>query len=1078
MSSERGLIAWFASNHVAANLLMWFIIVAGLISVFTIRKQTTPEIELNWIQVQVSYLGAAPQEVEEGVVIKVEEAIQDIQGIVEIRSRANEGSGRVTIEVSRDEDINEVLTLVKTRVDAISTFPALTEKPVIYKVEPNTPVIFLAIHGDIDDFSRKIIAQQIRDELLLMPEISKVDFYGDKAFEISIEVSEHVLRQYGLTMSEISEAVRASSVDMPGGTIKTEGGDILLRTEGQVYTGREYADLVLRTYPDGTRLTLGDIATINDGFVESEGFGRFDGEPTATLNVLASGQQNELQTAAAVRKFVERRAKTLPDGVEIDLWVDRSHYLEGRLKMMLQNMAQGAVLVFLLLSLVLRMKVAAWVIIGIPVAFLGTFLLMPHGPWPVTINMISLFGFIIVLGIVVDDAIIIGESIFTQIRAEGHTLDSVVRGAHKVAIPATFGVLTTIAAFAPMLFVGGVVGPFFEALSMIVVLCLIFSLIESKLILPAHLARARIPRVDEKELFHPDHEVSFLKRIPRFFLKIQRHVQHGLYALIHNYYRPALEKAIDNRGLTVTGFAAFFIVTMGLVNSSLVRIVLFPEVPGDFIRMQLEMETGTAPEVRNAALDKIEQAILELNEEYIAENPDLDPMIAHIGSFTTSDTGAVAWTELPMVDDRALQIDDVTAMWRERVGEIPGVKELTFTDGEHFGGGPPVSFRLSGDDFAALEAAANELEAKLREFDAAFDVQNSSNTGGQEIRLSIKPEAEALGLTMASLGRQVRQAFYGEEAQRIQRGKDEVKVMVRYPREDRRSIADLENMRIRTPSGDEVPFESVADVQFGTSYSSISRLDRARTITVSADVDPEVVEPQEIIREVQEDFMPGLLSRYAGVTYGLEGASEEEQEFMRNLTIASIAALFLIYALIAIPLHSYAQPLVIMSAIPFGLIGAVIGHIVMGKAISMFSLFGLVALAGVVVNDSLIMVDFINKARREGLPLKQAVIDSGTLRFRAIILTSLTTAAGLLPILLETSVQAQYVIPMAISLSFGILFATVITLFLVPSLYMLQVDGFERTRGIMNWLFDRENKIRSAGAAPKAAKGPTELVDL
>jgi multidrug efflux pump subunit AcrB len=1019
---------------------MWFIIIAGLISVFTIRKQTTPEIELNWIQVYVPYLGAAPQEVEEGVVIKIEEAVQDILGIVEIRSSAGEGSGSVTIEVSRDKDINEVLTEVKTRVDAIATFPALTEKPVIYKIEPDVPVVFVAIHGEIDEFSRKLIAQDVRNELLTLPEISKVDFYGDRAFEISIEVSEQVLMKYGLTMSEISEAIRASSVDLPGGTIKTSGGDILLRTEGQVYTGLEYGDLVLRTYPDGTRLTLGDVATIDDGFVESDGFGRFDGEPTATLNVRATGQQNELKTAAAVKRYVEEKRASLPAGVEIDLWVDRSHYLNGRLMTMTKNLWQGALLVFLLLSLVLRMKIAAWVLVGIPVAFLGAFMVMPHGPWPVTINMISLFGFIVVLGIVVDDAIIIGESVFTKIRADGHTLDSVIQGARRVAIPATFGVLTTIAAFAPMLFVGGIAGPFFEALSMVVMLCLVFSLVESK------------------ELFDPQHKVSLLKRIPRFFLKIQRRVQYGLHAVIHNHYRPALEKVIDNRGLTVAAFAGVLIVTVGLANSSLVRIVLFPEVPGDFIRMELEMESGTAPELRNAALDQIEQAILALNEEYVAENPGLDPMISHIGSFTTSDTGAAAWTELPMVEDRPLQISDITQLWRERIGEIPGVRELSFTDGQHFGGGPPLSFRLSGENFAALEAAARELEIRLGEFEGVFDVVNSSHSGGQEIRLSIKPEAEALGLTMVSLGRQVRQAFYGEEAQRIQRGKDEVKVMVRYPRDERRSVADLENMRIRTASGDEVPFKSVADVSFGSSFTNITRLNRERTVTVSADLDPDVVEPGKIIEEISEQVIPELLSRYSGVRYGLVGASQEEQEFLRNLTVASIVALLLIYALIAIPLRSYAQPLVIMSVIPFGLIGAVIGHVIMGKAISMFSLFGLVALTGVVVNDSLIMIDFVNKARLDGLPLKQAIIDSGTLRFRPIILTSFTTAAGLTPIMFEGSVQAQYMIPMAISLSFGILFATAITLFLVPALYLLQIDGFARTRRIVNWAFDRDSR--------------------
>jgi len=1052
-TSEKGLIAWFASNNVAANLLMFFIIVAGLISAATIRKQTTPDIELPLIQVRVPYLGAAPQEVEEGVVIKVEESIQDIQGIVEINSRAREGFGSVTIEVSQSADINEVLTEVKTRVDAISTFPGLTEKPVIFKIEPGTPVIFVAIHGALDEYSRKLIAQEVRDELLTMPEISQVDFYGDRAFEISIEVSEHDLQQYGLTMSEISAAIRASSIDMPGGTIKTEGGDILLRTEGQVYTGKEYADLVLRTFGDGTRLTLGDIATINDGFVETDSFGRLDGEPAATLNVLATGQQNELKTAAAVKAYVEKKIKTLPAGVEMDLWVDRSHYLSGRLKTMTKNMWQGALLVFLLLSLFLRMKVAGWVIIGIPITFLGALFVMPFSPWPVTINMISLFGFIIVLGIVVDDAIIIGESVYTKIRKDGHNIDNVVKGARKVAVPATFGVLTTIAAFAPMLFIGGVVGPFFEALSMVVVLCLMFSLVESKLILPAHLVHAKIAPVDEDDLFNPQRHISFLESIPRAFQKIQRHTQHGLHRLIHEKYKPALEIAIEYRGVTVAVFFAFLILTAGLMNSGLVRFVLFPEVPGDFIRMQLTMENGTAPEVRNAALERIETALLDLNREYIAENPDIEPMISHLGSFSQGNTGAIAFAEMPMVDDRPLNHDDVSKMWRERVGEIAGVKELTFRDADGFGGEAALSFRLSGDNYESLGHAATELENKLSEYTGVFDVRNSSSSGGQEIKLSIKPEAEALGLTLASLGRQVRQAFYGEEAQRIQRGKDEVKVLVRYPREERRSIADLENMRIRTPTGEEVPFGSVADISFGTSYSTITRLNRSRTITVSADIDSEIVEPGVVIKELSEDFIPGLLARHPGVNYGLEGASQEEQDFIRNLSVASVAALFLIYALIAIPLHSYSQPLVIMAVIPFGLIGAVMGHLIMGMAISMFSLFGLVALAGVVVNDSLIMVDFINKARQGGIPLKQAVVDSGTQRFRAIILTSVTTAAGLMPIMLERSVQAQYMIPMAISLSFGILFATAITLFLIPSLYLLQIDGFARTRKIVRWFF-------------------------
>ena len=1044
ITNEKGIIAWFAANHVAANLLMLFIIVAGLISAFTIRKETQPEFQLNWVQVEVPYLGAAPQEVEEGVVIKIEEAVQDIKGIKRIRSRAREGFGSVTIEANIDADINQVLNEVKTRVDAIATFPALTEKPVIYKQEVENPVMMIAIHGDMDDFARKAIANEVRDELMQLPQVNKVIYFGDRAYEISIEVSETTLRKYGLTMSEVSQAVRSSSVDLPGGTIKSEGGDILLRTKGQVYTGQEFARLVLRTFPDGTRLTLGDIAKIKDGFVETDGYGRFNGRRTATLQVVAGGQQNELETAAAVRAYLKEKEAELPAGVEVDTWIDLSRYLEGRLALMFDNMFMGAILVFVVLSLFLRMKVAFWVMVGLPVCFLGAIWLMPV--WPVTINAISLFGFIIVLGIVVDDAIIIGESVYTRIRAQGKTLDNVIQGAHRVAVPATFGVLTTIAAFAPMLFVGGMAGPFFEAMGFVVVLCLAFSLVESKLILPAHLVQANIPDIDEDDLFHPQRKIPNKEKIGRAFLKIQRRVQHGLRKLIDDHYAPALEKAVDNRGITVAIFVAILIVTFGMMASGIARVVVFPEMAGDFIQVRMDMQSGTAPAARNEAVERIESAIMKINEDYIRENPDSLPVYEYLGVFTRGETGATMFLEVPRDVSRPYEIKEVTELWREAVGEIPGLKDLEFSDAGHIGGGPPLSFRLSGANYERLEEAAAELAAELDNYTGVFDITNSAAAGGNEIKLKIKPGAEALGLTMSSLGRQVRQAFYGEEAQRIQRGKDELKVMVRYPIEERKSVADLENMRIRTPSGEEVPFSSVAEVSFGKGYSTITRLDRERTITVSANVDLQSVEPQEIIRSISTEFMPELLSRHPGVKFGLEGASEEQTQFLMDLGIAFIAALFLIYALIAIPLHSYSQPLIIMSVIPFGLIGAVIGHVMMGMAISMFSMFGLIALAGVVVNDSLILVDFINKARLEGVPMREAVLQSGTARFRAIVLTSFTTAAGLMPILFETSSQAQFVIPTAVSISFGIVFATIITLFLIPSLYMLQEDGFAAIR--------------------------------
>lgn len=1061
--TEKGIIAWFAGNHVAANLLMLCIIVAGLMTASTIRKETQPEFELSRVQVTVPYLGAAPQEVEEGVVIKVEEAIQDLNGIETIRSEAFEGTGVITIEVDPDADLNEVMSEVKTRIDAISTFPALTEKPVIAKQEFERPVIMIAIHGDLDDFSRKRIAQEVRDDLMQLSAVNKVVELGGRAYEISIEVSEQTLRKYGLTMTEVSQAIRNSSVDLPGGTIKTVGGDILLRTEGQVYTGAEYGELVLRTFPDGTRLKLGDIATIKDGFVESDDFARFDAKPTATLRVVAGGQENEIETAAAVKRYIADKAKTLPAGVEIDTWIDLPEYLKGRLSMMYDNMIMGAFAVFIVLSLFLRMKVAFWVIVGLPVCFLGAIWLMPT--WPVTINMISLFGFIIVLGIVVDDAIIIGESIYTTIRADGHTLENVVRGAHRVAIPATFGVLTTIAAFAPMLFVGGMAGPFFEAMSFVIVLCLVFSLIESKLILPAHLVAAKIPDIDEDDLFHPQRKISLSERIPREFLKVQRRVQHRLHSLIHNYYQPALQRVVDYRGISIACFVAVFILTLGLVGSGIARVVIFPELASDFIQVSLEMEKGTSSAARNKAVDQIEAALWEIDSNYRRENPDGVPVISHLGVFSNGDESAILFVEIPSDENRPYEMPEITDLWRDRVGEIAGMKELEFSSGMHIGGGPPLSFRFSGENFAVLRDAATELEDELRDYDGVFDIVNSSATGGEEIRLTIKAGAEALGLTMSSLGRQVRQAFYGEEAQRIQRGKDELRVMVRYPIEERRSIADLENMRIRTPDGSEVPFSSVADVSFGESYSRISRLDRERTITVSANIDSETVEPQQIIRTISTDFVPELLARYPGVRFGLAGASEEQGEFIRDLEIAAISALFLIYALIAIPLRSYSYPLIIMSVIPFGLIGAVIGHVILGQAISMFSMFGLIALAGVVVNDSLILIDHANKSRANGLPPRQAIIDAGVARFRAIILTSFTTAAGLMPILLETSTQAQFVIPMAISISFGIIFATVITLFLIPALYLLKEDASARMQRIRTWLRG------PSAAAPDAAAG-------
>ncbi|MCB1628201.1 MAG: efflux RND transporter permease subunit, partial [Xanthomonadales bacterium] len=858
-----GLIAWFAANRVAANLLMWLLIGAGIASAFTIRMQTTPDMALNVIDISVVYPGAAPQEVESGVIVKIEEAIQDVQGIDEIRSIAREGLGTVSAEVLAEDEISRVLDDIKSRVGAIASFPGDIEPPVIKQQQQPFPVIFLALHGDQDERTRKDVAQSLREALLRLPEVTQVDVLGARDYEIGIEVSEHTLREYGLSMTEVAEAVRSSSLDLPGGAIQSSRGDILLRSQGQAHTGADFSRIVLRSLPDGTQISLGEVAEIRDGFVEEETFGRFDGRATTTLRIMAAGQQNELATAKAVREFVAQRAATLPPGLQADLWIDRSHYLKDRLGMMLKNMLQGALLVFVVLSLFLQRKIAWWVIMGIPATFFGALWLLPLVPSPVTINTISLFGFIIVLGIVVDDAIVVGESVHEEVARSGHSLRSVIRGAERVALPATFGVLTTVAAFGPLLFVGGVFAPYFEALSTVVILCLLLSLLESKLILPAHLAGIRFKSDDRPA---EDRQTSVLGlRFAARLAGLQQSIQRQLERLIQHGYRPLLSWAVANRGVTTAIFVALLIIAVGLLQSNLVRVVLIPEVPSDFIQVQLQMEPGTAAAARNETVRRIEQTLLQMNEDYVRSHPDSLPMIAHVGVFTSGDSGAMLLVEMPLDEARPFEGVEISDQWRERVGALPGVSELSFSGATPIGGGKPLSFRLSGPDYAELVDAAETLERALTGIEGVYEVANSSVSGAEEIQIRLKPLAESLGLSHAALAQQVRQAFHGEEAQRIQRDNEEIKVLVRYPRAERQSIHHLQNMRVRTAQGDEVPFESVAELEFGQSYSNIQRLDRIRTVTVAANVHAEVVEPSVVIDRLKQTVVPNLLAQHPGV---------------------------------------------------------------------------------------------------------------------------------------------------------------------------------------------------------------------
>ena len=1023
-NTHKGLIAWFARNSVAANLLMWILLIGGVFGAFGIQKQVFPNFEVNIISVRVPYLGAAPQEVEEGVLLKVEDAIKDLDGIKQITSTATEGMGSVTIEVEEDYDVQVVLDEVKSQVDAIPSFPGNTEKPIVYRTKFQQDVLWIAVYGDASERELKEFAKNLRDDVANLPGISSVQVVGDRDYEISIEMSEYTLQKYDLTFSEVVNAIRQSSVDLPGGAIKSDNGNILLRTKGQAYTGWEFGQIVLLTRADGSRLTLGDIATIDDGFVEDPQYAMFDNQPAVNVRVKAVGDQNALEISKEVNQYLEKNKKDFPAHIKADAWGDSSFYLADRLNMMLENMFWGGVLVFLVLSLFLKIKLAFWVMVGLPVCFLGTLLVLPMEGLGVSINMLSLFAFILVLGIVVDDAIIMGESAYSEIDAKGHSTDNVIAGVKKVAMPATFGVLTTIAAFSPMLMVSGPFGVIWKTIGLVVIVCLTFSLIESKLILPAHLAHMRLKPYDPAK-------ANRFQRFRDFFSE-------GIKSFIKNIYAPFLVKAIKARYVTLAAFVSMLILTYGMFKGDWVRFVFFPTIPSDFVMASVELEPGSSLSQRDKALDTLLDAMYRMDEQLTLETGS--GVISHAVAFDQGSLGGQVFAELSKGESREVTDTEIQRRWREFMPEIPGVKTLNFNAPGGPGGGSDLSFEFSSSDITQLELISKDVKAALAEYNGVSDINDTFAGGADEIQLQLKPQAEALGITLQQLGQQVRYGFYGAEVQRVQRDDEEVKVMVRYPKEERNSIGHLETMRVRSPAGQDVPFEQVADIELGKGYDSIIRVDGQRSVTVSAAVDKDIAEPNEVTMEMITRVIPEIMKKYPRVEFKLQGNSREQMEAMTSLAQGLLFALFAIYALLAIPLRSYTQPLIIMSVIPFGIVGAILGHLMLGHAVSVLSICGIIALSGVVVNDSLIMVDFVNRARQEGHRLMDAAISAGTQRFRAIILTSLTTFMGLVPIMFERSLQAQVVIPMAISLAFGILFATVITLLLVPALYVILDD--------------------------------------
>ena len=1033
---NNGGIAWFARNPVAANLMMVFIIVSGLIATTTVREETFPEIELDRISIQVPYLGAAPEEVEEGVVIRIEEAIQGVDGIKEIQSTAAEGSASVMVELELGADARRVVDEVKNNVDAITTFPIETEEPIIRELTARNQVTDIAIAGDTDVFALKAFAERVRDDLAATPEITQVDIVSAPPYEISIEVSEVALRRHGMTFDQVANAVRRSSLDLPGGSVRTDGGEILLRTIGQAYRGAEYEDLVLWTRSDGSRLRLGDVATVVDGFEETDQFARFDRDPSVTVSVFRTGEQSALDIAAAVRRYVDRAQATLPEGVSMTIWQDQSRVLNDRLTLMLRNGATGFALVFVVLALFLELRLAFWVSLGIPISFLGAIALMPG--LDVSVNVISLFAFILVLGIVVDDAIIVGENIYRHQEDHGDGPRGAIEGAREIAKPVTFAVLTTVAAFMPLMFVPGMMGKIFRVIPLVVIPCLLFSLVESLGILPAHLSH--VPR----------------RGAPGPWRRFQRIFSGGLKAFIRRAYTPLLESALRWRYVTAAIGLSTLILTGGMVLGGWANFHFFPSIEADAMAASVTMPQGTPVDVTSQAVEKLEDGAARLRARLLQET-GMDYFrhvstsvgdqptasrgggpLGPVQTMASANVGEVT-IELAPAETRAYTSEQLGILWREMTTPIPEAVDVNFNTSV-MSPGDDVDVQLAGPDVERLRRAAEAVKARLAEYAGVYEISDSFRAGKQEMQLGIKPAAETLGLTLQDLGRQVRQAFYGEEAQRIQRGRDDIRVMVRYPRGDRRSLGDLENMRIRTPNGGEVPFSQVAEVVPGRGFASIKRVDRNRAVNVTASVDPAVTAAGAVIADLQTRILPEVLAAHPGVFYTFEGAQAEQADAVGGLQRGFLLSLLMIFALLAVPLRSYVQPLIIMAAIPFGLVGAIWGHLALGLDVTMMSMFGLVALTGVVVNDSLVMVDFINRKRLIHGDLEVAVREAGVNRFRPILLTSLTTFFGLAPLMVERSMQAAFLVPMAVSLAFGVLFATFITLILVPVSYLILHD--------------------------------------
>jgi len=1028
----KGPIAWMARNSVAANLMMVVILVGGGLGASRIKQEVFPAFDLDLIRITVAYPGASPEEVEQGIVLAIEEAVRGVDGVKRVTSGASEGGGAVRAELLVDADPDRALADVKAQVDRIRSFPAEAEDPQIAIVGRKQRVISLVIAGDQRLQTLQEIAERARVEMLNRKGITQVEVEGVPPQEIAIEVRRERLEEFGLTLNDVAAQIRLASLELPGGGLKTEGGEILVRVSDRRESAADFGAMILRSTASGGSVRLEDIATLRDGYAESDESSFFNGQRAVRITAYRVGNETPQDVATAVRLYTEELRLELPANVTLDIWSDDSELLRGRIDLLVRNARLGLVLVLLTLALFLNLRLAFWVALGIPISFLGVFLLMPG--FDMTVNMVSLFALIIVLGMVVDDAIIVGEAGYAKTLTGRDKLEAAIEGAREMATPVSFAILTTIAAFSPLLAIPGLFGKIFRIIPLMVIGVLIFSLLESFFILPAHIA-------------HMGEDARWMRRI----VAVQRRVSSALQTFIKGTYTPVVSVVVRWRYSAVATGLAMLFVTVGLVASGMVPRSFFPALEGDVLSATVQFPYGT--NVRKAEdAGALLQASADRTMERFGGAEFMRGMFLRVGSVPPQrgpgpgggESGShIVSLEINLVPGEARSFTSASFKdaWQADTAEIIGAESVVFTSAIGPSAGAAVALQLSHRSSEILRSASAEVAELLTGYTDLTNVQNGFVGGKRQVDFRLREDpARALGVTSQMVARQIRDAFYGAEALREQRGRNEVRVMVRLPLEQRTSEHDLEAMEVRTASGGFVPLRQVAEFSRNQAPTTIDREDGRRVVTVTGALAPGVKSPTNVLEAVNDQLIPQLKESYPGLQVGFVGEQREQGEVMASLGPNFLLALFVIFSLLAIPLKSYIQPVVIMSAIPFGFVGAVWGHLLMGYELSFVSALGIIALAGVVVNDSLVLVDTTNRYRRQGASAYDAITQGGARRFRPILLTSLTTFFGLLPMIFEQSVGARFLIPMAVSLGFGVLFATVIILLLVPALYMIVED--------------------------------------